>query len=65
MACLGSVIWDYFDNPTEAINWSDDLRRKGINAKCLGEKNGRFVVQKVEESPFSLMEKEPIKRNIF
>jgi hypothetical protein len=65
MACLGSVIWDYFDNPNEASDWSRDLQRKGINAKYLGEKNGRFVVQKIEESPFSIMEKEVNKRKIF
>jgi hypothetical protein len=65
MACLGSVIWDYFDNPDEAKDWSESLKRKGINAKYLGEKNGRFIVQKIKESPYAIMEKEPIKRNIF
>jgi hypothetical protein len=65
MACLGSVTWDYFDNPEEAQDWTIKLKRMGVDSKYLGEKNGRFVVQKIEESPFKVMEKIPPKRNLF
>jgi hypothetical protein len=57
MTYLGSVTWDYFDNEREARNWDYDLNKKGISSKYLGEKNGRFIVQKSLEDPYKEMER--------
>ena len=48
---LGSITWDYFDDEFEAKKWANSLNRKGIRAEYIGEKNGRYVVQKITEYP--------------
>jgi hypothetical protein len=67
MACLGSVTWDYFEYEQEAKDWSYELNRKGIKAKFLGEKNDKFIVQQIAESPYTIMDNmpTPINRKIF
>jgi hypothetical protein len=57
MAYLGSVTWDYFDNEREAKDWEYNLYKKGISSKYIGEKNGKFVVQKSLEDPYKEQEK--------
>jgi hypothetical protein len=67
LACLGSVTWDYFEYEKEAKDWAYNLDRMGVNAKYLGEKSGRYIVQKIEETPHSIMDKmpKPFDRKIF
>jgi len=65
MACIGSIIWDYFDNEDEAKEWHYNLSKKDNTVKYIGEKKGKFIVQRAEESPFAIMNRIPKKRNIF
>jgi hypothetical protein len=48
---LGSIELDYFDNEPEAMRWASDLRYKGYDAKYIGMKNGKYVVQKNNMGP--------------